>query len=804
MNPHLQQLSAAYQACLTEAFRQCPQLIRRWLAALSQALYERSLRATVPAEKRQLQLAVAALKSSQSVIEEGFSVELTRAIAEDTRSAVAKKSSRATRSLSSISFDELELMGDDQVQEAMDDARFQQQLLAAADAGLAGLAARISTVQGSRVVQADRNPLRPEIISRALLALIRQLPADPDVRARWLTHGAQLLGNELQTFYASLNDFLAGQGVKPAAYGVVTAADVQRVSAISATDQLTAVKAATGASDDGGKASGTTSSGFLENGTAAGVSREQLLTLDHLHRLMAGDYDESFKHKPPVSGFGMDRAVRNDFSHTVPAAMDALTELKLQGLAGSSRNAARPVPPQSVALIREQLKTDAKSLGQSLAIEVVGLMIEQLVNDSRLLPPVRKIIANAEPAFLRMGVTDPRFFSDKSHPARRLLETITTKSLAYSSEEDAGFAGFMLDLQGVAELLTEEHASDARHFAGLLRDFEANQARRSRSTQQSPGLAVQALLQAEQRNLLAGRIASEIRARPDFIRGNRILTAFLTGPWAHVMANERLLGEHGGMGSPKAVFSLTLGDILWSLNTGEASRHRKRLMRIVPDILSSVRDGLLSIDFPLAESKEFFQEMMDIHQAALKISALKAVEDFRQADAAGEALDLKVRNRTALEKAFEARDSADAQLPWLAPTEAQQSGFMDSVDRDSHADFEATVPRSNFDDEGSAGDNAAQDADDPAESVDLAIGSWVELLADTRWLRAQLTWISPHNTLYMFTSQGDRSHSMTARVLKNLLRLQLVRVVSQQGVLDGALDNVARAAMRNSVDNPKR
>jgi len=195
--------------------------------------------------------------------------------------------------------------------------------------------------------------------------------------------------------------------------------------------------------------------------------------------------------------------------------------------------------------------------------------------------------------------------------------------------------------------------------------------------------------------------------------------------------------------------------------------------------------------------------MMHIHQAALKISALEAVDDPRQADAAREALDLKVRNRTALEKAFEARDFAKAQLPWLAPTEAQQSGFMDSVDRDIHPEFQATVPHRNFDDEGSVGDNAAQDADDSGDSVDLAIGSWVELLADTRWLRAQLTWISPHNTLYMFTSQGDRSHSMTARVLKNLLRLQLVRVVSQQGVLDGALDNVARAAMRNSVDNPK-
>ena len=76
----------------------------------------------------------------------------------------------------------------------------------------------------------------------------------------------------------------------------------------------------------------------------------------------------------------------------------------------------------------------------------------------------------------------------------------------------------------------------------------------------------------------------------------------------------------------------------------------------------------------------------------------------------------------------------------------------------------------------------------------------VELFTDEKWLRAQLTWISPYNTLYMFTSEGGRTHSMTGPLLQYLLLQELVRIISQQGVLDGALDTVARTAMRNSVD----
>ena len=76
----------------------------------------------------------------------------------------------------------------------------------------------------------------------------------------------------------------------------------------------------------------------------------------------------------------------------------------------------------------------------------------------------------------------------------------------------------------------------------------------------------------------------------------------------------------------------------------------------------------------------------------------------------------------------------------------------------------------------------------------------MELLSDNRWVRAQLTWISPHNTLFMFTSDGGRSHSMTTRMLQQLLSAGRLQIISDQGLLDGALDGVARTAMRNSVD----
>jgi hypothetical protein len=771
--------SAAYQSCVDEVLRQSPFLIDRWCSKLMDAMYERSIIFFDPAERHQIQNAIAALKKNRALIEQRFPEALKKAIADDAAAAgTDRKSVHPARSLSTVSFDELELMGDNQVQEAVESARLQQLIRLTCEAGLAGFSARLSTAQGFLVVKADSNPLRPEVMALALFRLLQTLPVTSQARACWLLDGAQLMGEELQSLYVLLNDFLASQGIAPAAYGVIATPENKGARTFrrerSDSFQVSQVDSFTAGSEP---------APFVAEEESNRSSRKQLLTLDHLHHLLVGDYDNSASESASFSSFsdyGTKEVVHNEFSHTLPAALDVLTELEEKGLATTREKAARFAPSQPVAQLRAHLRTDAKSLGQSLAIEVVGLMIEQMANDERLLKPVRQVIANSEPAFLRLAVTDPRFFSDKSHPARKLLETITSTSLGYASEDAPGFSEFMQGLKEVAVLLTEEHASDAQHFTELLDDFERKQTRYTPESRQAQRRAVQALLQAEQRNMLAVKISAEIRARPDFVEGNRIITAFLTGPWAQVMAKERLLGEYGGEGSTQAVFSLTLGDVLWSLDMAQAASHRKRLLKIIPDMLKSLREGLLSIDYPLEKSRSFFDELMAIHQAGLRAQP-------------GIPATVPKSSHT-MEKMFESDDEPDSAQPWLAPTEAQHSGFMEDWDGPSIAGLGSNPlwPQDNASPAGTAQSGLG-------ESIELNLGDWVDMLVDMQWLRAQLTWVSPHNTLFMFTSEGGRKHSMTSRVLRHLLELNLVKVVSQQGVLDGALDSVARTAMRNSV-----
>ena len=82
----------------------------------------------------------------------------------------------------------------------------------------------------------------------------------------------------------------------------------------------------------------------------------------------------------------------------------------------------------------------------------------------------------------------------------------------------------------------------------------------------------------------------------------------------------------------------------------------------------------------------------------------------------------------------------------------------------------------------------------------LPPGAWVEMLIDGGWARYQVTWASPHGTLFMFANAAGKTHSMTRRLLDKMLQAGTLRMISGQAVVDGALDAVAQTALRNSLD----
>jgi hypothetical protein len=513
-------------------------------------------------------------------------------------------------------------------------------------------------------------------------------------------------------------------------------------------------------------------------------SPEPVLTLDRLRRLLVGELEPvpiasavdrfaaQFAREFESGGDFSDAAA---FQATVPAALEALQDMQqvdhlverldqrrdalLAGDAGQKTGSG----PR--ATTREQLQRSASGLGQVLSLEVVSLMVDNIVHDVRMLDPIKDVIKHLEPALLKLALVDPRFFSNKQHPARRLLEEITQRSLAFDNLASPGLTEFLQPLHSTLGTLTGSLVEDAVAFEQALHQLLQAWDKRQPQQQQKIQLAVQALQQAEQRSLLAEKVAKEVRLKYAAVAVDAGVVAFLCGPWAQVVAHAQL-ADLSGAADPGQYRELVT-PLMWSAQPDLTRVNVAKLTRLVPKLLTKLREGLRLIDYPSVRTSQFFELLMNLQQQAFKLPSAS-----QPAPAV-----------TGLHP-----DLLLADDPWVAPEEAKVSGFMMLPEEVMPVDP----------------DGLAAEIDLPVAltaQVNLPLGSWVEMRLKDAWVRTQLSWASPHGTLFLFTSTYGTTQSITKRSLDKLIANRSIRWVAEQPVVQEALDAVVKTAMLNSLDS---
>jgi hypothetical protein len=630
-----------------------------------------------------------------------------------------------------VRFEDFQFLDSRQIDANIEIALTQQEVVRAVEDVLPTLNAMVSNLLGWASVQAHLNPLKPESFVHALRDTFRLHIPDDAVRSPVMTLAAGRLGDGLRLLYRETSDWLRSQGVEPVLVPQV------HTGGLGATPKP-------------------------PQGTVA----RTMLTLDKLRRLLSGELDTG-----PVSPNA------TDFTHTVPASFEALEDLQLVEpmmkrlalRASQSESSAYAQAQVSDLLADEMTQAQTKRLGRQLGEEVVRLMLDSLMQDQRLLAPVRDGLKSMEPVLIRLANIDARFFTERQHAARLFLERMTHRSLAFSSAQEPGFARFFKTFENALGVLAGG-AGDATSFARVLRKLEEGWSREERELRDRAEEAARGLLHAEQRNLLAHRLAAQYTERLIKKEVPDMVLAFLRGPWAQVVAEAQLKFADGSV-DPFGFQSL-VDDLIWSVQLKLARRNRARLVQMVPGMLVKMRQGLQLIAYPEERMGVFFDQLIDFHE--------KAFEGARMAS-------LDIAPPVASEPSVSAVDV------WIVGEEAADSDYLEVAQSEPLA--ADSVPTE-------AGVAAAQQA---AWSIDrLNTGSWVDLALSTGWVRAQLTWASPHRTLFMFISGAGMAHSMSRRTMERLKEKDLIRLFSDGHVMDNALDAVAQAALQNDLDREPR
>ncbi|KLI97777.1 DUF1631 family protein [Luteimonas sp. FCS-9] len=473
--------------------------------------------------------------------------------------------------------------------------------LAALDARMAVLASRLGIGGGAA------NPLRPEVPVMAFAALL-----DPDALPRCLREALfQQLDRRLPSILADL--YARADAVLDAAFGPAAATapprahDGRQAPAWRPEGGLAEARERFGDDplDDPVPARGPLSSDLMrmladEDPDAAGTPgagrRERDLVREQLHRWRARLARDATR--------DADAAPGNDGPPvaTVPAleAAELLSVARLlQGddpspyarvLGGDDRRRLGEV-------IRLELLRGLRGAGidpdraplsgeDEDAIDLVGILFQALFEANDLMQQARDLYGRLVMPYLKVALTDDSLFSQRGHPARRLLDAVT--EACDGNTGDTALDRDLLDHAGrLVNRVVEEYETDQAVFALAAEELRERLDQQRRRTEVAERRAAEAIHGRERlqqaRRGVAGLVAERLAAQP--------LTAavarFLDQHWRHHLTRTWL---RDGPQSPRHLAAIATGDAMIRIDADAAAADG-----------AAVAEALLALQAPLAD-----------------------------------------------------------------------------------------------------------------------------------------------------------------------------------------------------------
>jgi Protein of unknown function (DUF1631) len=307
----------------------------------------------------------------------------------------------------------------------------------------------------------------------------------------------------------------------------------------------------------------------------------------------------------------------------------------LEDLPANAEQTALPL--NRIPYIRAAIADKMVNSGDKITMDVIGLLFDYIFRDPSIPESLRSLFSRLQVPILKTALIDRSFFSNKKHPARRLLDHLA--AAAVGATGDAGYcAAFELVAAGVIEEICRDFKVDMKIFEAAdlrLQEF-AEVEQRKLST--ALDTEVVEALSAEKNEADRAHVRVLIRDKLAGLDVPFDVRAFSETVWADYLTEIR---SRQGAGSAEWQAAVqTLDELLWSITAKERTGQKARLAKLVPSIIRSLRTGAAAVKVAADRVQPFLDVIYQMHMAAIKPKSAEAAKDTAVL-AAGEAITIR-------------------------------------------------------------------------------------------------------------------------------------------------------------------
>ncbi|HQR22670.1 MAG TPA: DUF1631 family protein, partial [Burkholderiaceae bacterium] len=472
------------------------------------------------------------------------------------------------------------------------------------------------------------------------------------------------------------------------------------------------------------------------------------------------------------------------FAAIDPGLLASINEVqRLNALAAVAARSGSPtatsISERDEAQLRAHVAEKATKQIDKLVIELVGMLFDRIHQDKHLPAEIKTALSRLQFPIMKVALSDSELFVSPLQPARRLMDRIASTAVGWIPEGEEN-QRYLVEVNKAVDTVVVAINEGPSIFEKALEEFE-KYLNEERSRDDDPVTrAKRALEEAETREVMSINAAIAIRRAFDGVQLESYLREFMLDTWVKVMV-AATLRERAQPDFAKK-FRDMVPDLIWSVQPKINPDDRKRLVKTIPAVLNTLREGLQLIDQSSTQTQEFFSRLMASHAQAVKALEVaygatapvdtsmikKRLEEVQivEPPLATEGFDEPLTIPAAVVRSAAAANHAEVNVLDAPPTVAPEE--MIPVEQLSDQKIDAMIE-------------------------DWERGAWFDLYTGQQVERVRLRWISPRRNFYLFTSaETGKAHSLAPLVLRGYVRAGRIRSAEGAPLFERVVGNLMR------------
>ncbi len=448
---------------------------------------------------------------------------------------------------------------------------------------LVGLDARLGVLLGRPQLTADENPFGPKLLCEALLDGMDKLKIEQKVRLVLLNQFDLVLYPELPVIYQEINRFLLGKGILPDFKAGIRSRPDQAGRVKSRQPEQTELlglfeKMVTGQGSAGIPGGGA-------SGQGAGAALLGISMLEALNRLQVG-------------ALNLPGGVTIDLRNSLTGS-------------GGFPNVVRELQQSPAMLSASQIET--------VMIDAVAMLFDYLFEDQGIPEHLKQLIAKLQVPVLKVAILDRGFFTQRDHPARRVLDMIASLAVQPAGKEGK-VDPLQAEVEAIIEKIINEFDQDAGVFEQACGALAELQAKREQELEAGMADSVAEIQRAERSEMAETVVRDHVRRALAEQPAPETIALFLRDQWAPLLIREYV--DEGETSPHLSAHIETMRELLWSVQNKPDMDSRLMMVRILPGLLKRLREGVEKVGMPGDAVEKFFAGLVTLHANAVRPSSL--------------------------------------------------------------------------------------------------------------------------------------------------------------------------------------